>query len=333
MRVLFTCAGGSLMSNLFKNIKKNLRNKKIYIVGIDLKKIKKNKFLDNFYQVSAKNKYFYIKKLISICIREKINLIVPYSDQEAKLLSKNLFSFKKLKIKVMVNKYDKINIINNKFQTYEKLKSLGIRTPKYFKVSNKKELDLALLRLNFPNNSIVIKPLMGIGGRNISIIEGRKLKAPNWTRNMLREKFYKKFDRKKILNYLKNNSLMIMETLKEPAYDVDVFSLRNKIHLSVRKRINPTGIPYKGNIVENNNRIKNYCKKIARGLELKYLLDMDIMTDQKNKPTLLEINARPSGSIVASELANYPIFTFAICSMFNTRYFLPNLKSTKKIVF
>ncbi len=60
---------------------------------------------------------------------------------------------------------------------------------------------------------------------------------------------------------------------------------------------------------------------------------MHITTDQKNRPTLLEINARPSGSIVASELANYPIFTFAICSMFNTRYYLSSLKSTKKIVF
>ena len=39
---------------------------------------------------------------------------------------------------------------------------------------------------------------------------------------------------------------------------------------------------------------------------------MDIMMDQKNRPTLLEINGRPSGSVVASELANYPIFAFAI---------------------
>ena len=60
---------------------------------------------------------------------------------------------------------------------------------------------------------------------------------------------------------------------------------------------------------------------------------MDIMTDQKDRPTLLEINARPSGSIVASKLVNYPIFTFAICNMFNTRYYLSNLKSKKKILF
>jgi len=333
MRILFTCAGGILMPKLFKSIRKNLKSKKIYMVGVDLRKIKKNKFLDNFYQISNQSESLYINKLISICIKERINLIIPHSDYEVKILSKNLFNFEKLEIKIMTNNYDKINVINNKFKTYEKLKFLHIRTPKYFKASNKKELDFALSKLNFPNNSVVIKPLTGIGGRDINIIEGKKLKAPKWVKNMHREKFYKKLNKKKILNYLKKNSVMIMETLKEPAYDVDVFSLKNKVHLSVRKRINPTGIPYKGNIVENNNKIKNYCKKITKGLKLKYLLDMDIMTDQKNRPTLLEINARPSGSIVASELANYPIFTFAICSMFNTRYFLSSLKSTKKIVF
>ena len=333
IRVLLTCAGGILMSKLFKNIRQNIKPKKIYLVGVDLKKIKKNKFLDNFYQVSAHNKSLYISRLINICAKEKINLIVPHSDLEAKILSKNLFRFKKLKIKIMVNNSDKINIINNKFETYEKLKSLHIRTPKYFKVSSKKELDFALSQLNFPDNSIVIKPLIGIGGRNINIIEGKKLKAPKWAANMHREKFYKKFNKKRILNYLKNNSVLIMETLTEPAYDVDVFALKNKAHFSVRKRINPTGIPYKGNIVENNNKIKNYCKKITKGLKLKYLFDMDIMTDQKDRPTLLEINARPSGSIVTSELANYPIFTFAICAMFNVKYYLPNLKRRKKIVF
>ena len=107
------------------------------MVGVDLRKIKKNKFLDNFYQISNQSESLYINKLISICIKERINLIIPHSDYEVKILSKNLFNFEKLEIKIMTNNYDKINVINNKFKTYEKLKFLHIRTPKYFKANKK----------------------------------------------------------------------------------------------------------------------------------------------------------------------------------------------------
>ena len=78
------------MSKLYKCIKENIKSESVYLVGIDSRKIKKNKFLDNFYQIKNKNDSFYVKKLINICKKEKIHLVVPYSDREVRILSKNL---------------------------------------------------------------------------------------------------------------------------------------------------------------------------------------------------------------------------------------------------
>ena len=94
-----------------------------------IKKIKRNLNFDRFYIVKNENKKLYINKLLNICKLEKIELIIPYSDFEAEIISKNKNKFSNLNIKVMVNDFDKIKIINNKYLTYKILKKNGIQVP------------------------------------------------------------------------------------------------------------------------------------------------------------------------------------------------------------
>lgn len=123
---------------------------------------------------------------------------------------------------------------------------------------------------------------------------------------------------------------MVMELLKSPAYDIDNFNFKN-LHLSlVRKRINPAGIPYKGNIILCNNYLANYCASISKVLKLEYLTDIDLFTNNENKPVLLEVNPRPSGSAVVSYLAKIPLFSFCIAKIMEKKYFL-NKTFKKKI--
>ena len=51
----------------------------------------------------------------------------------------------------------------------------------------------------------------------------------------------------------------MMEHLKKPSYDVDYFNYNKQELISVRERINSSGIPYKGNIVKNDKKIE-HCK-------------------------------------------------------------------------
>ena len=76
------------------------------------------------------------------------------------------------------------------------------------------------------------------------------------------------------------------------------------------RRINPAGIPYRGSKVKNQREIEKTIKKVLQNYNLKFILDFDFMTDSvTKKPLICEINTRPSGSIVDSEIQGKKIFT------------------------
>ena len=101
-----------------------------------------------------------------------------------------------------------------------------------------------------------------------------------------------------------------MEALISPSYDADVLRYKNFNITTVRKRINPAGIPYKGSKVVKEKKIEKTIKKILQNFDLKFILDFDFMTqDKTKKPLICEINTRPSGSIVDAEHQGKKIFT------------------------
>ena len=101
-----------------------------------------------------------------------------------------------------------------------------------------------------------------------------------------------------------------MEAMNKPAYDVDILKTKDNFVTSIRKRNNPAGIPYRGSKVIANKKILKISKKIVKKLKLKYILDFDFMTEtNSNNPTILEINPRPSGSVVDSHYKGKKILT------------------------
>ena len=116
---------------LVKLLKNDQQLGKIYIVGIDKKKIKKIPLIDKIYCVKTLQIRKYISNVIKICKENKIDFLIPYSDFEAKTISQFKSSFTKLKIKLLVNNKKIIDVISNKYLTYKYLKKKGIRVPKF----------------------------------------------------------------------------------------------------------------------------------------------------------------------------------------------------------
>jgi len=107
--------------------------------------------------------------------------------------------------------------------------------------------------------------------------------------------------------------MMVMPSLHAPVYDVDIYAVNGDVRASsVRLRTNPTGIPFEGNTLTVNPEIEEFCVEVAGVLGLDALHDMDIMSDEHGAPRLLEVNPRPSGSLVASIIAGIPLLQMAI---------------------
>ena len=329
MRILLTCAGGKLVSKTFKYLKKDKNLSDLFIAGIDKKKIKKNKFLDKFYRINFDNNY--LKKIIKICYLNKIKLIIPYSDKESIYLSKKKPFLIKKGIFLLTNDFKTNKKISNKYAVYEKLKKAGLRVPKYFIFNSVNQFNLYLKILDFPNKTVVVKPLDGIGGRGVIFLKGKDFRKQKWVGKGKREKTLniKNFKIFKHLNTYKK--LIIMERLNAPAYDVDYFNHKTKKLVSIRKRLNPSGIPYKGNVIVQNKEIENYCNKIAKIIGINNLVDFDILHNSKKKIVLLEINPRPSGSIVVNHMAKFPFLSFVISAVLKKNYKIKKLKVSKII--
>ena len=189
IKLLITSSGGPLVPALTKFLKNDHQLEKIYIVGIDRKKIKKIPYVDKLYFVKDNKKNQYLSKVLKICKKEKINVLIPHSDNEARVISKFKKRFTNLGVKVLVNNKKIIDVISNKYLTYKVLKTNGIQVPKFKLAKNVIELKKALIYFNYPKYPIIIKPVQGIGGRGVVILNGKKKKLQKWIGNGKRENY------------------------------------------------------------------------------------------------------------------------------------------------
>lgn len=315
IKILITSCLGKTGHLLAAQLKKS-KNYNYEVFGSDMNKKKLPiKYFEKIFKVPRGNKKNYIKILINHLRKNKIKFILPGSDEEAISLSNSKVILNKYKIIPLISGKNELNLISNKYNTYKYLKSKKINVPNHYIIKNEKEFDLVLKLLDYPNKNIVIKPSQGRGGRDVIYLKGKR-DIPLWLMKGQRVKVLRKTNSvKKILK--KKNDFIVMPLLNTPCYDVDVlkiFGHKKKYECVLRKRLNPNGLPYKGYEIIKYKKLENYVCSIYKELNLKSLHDFDIMTDQNGSPVLLEVNPRPSGSLVASLMAGIPVIDLAISS-------------------
>lgn len=302
VNILFTCACGKNSEKLFKLINNNIP--KINLIGCDEKNNYSGRYLNKFYNIKFKNPKNFINKIYNVSKKNNVKYIIAWADREILALSKNKKKFLKIKTKILLNNFRLIKIFNDKYLTLNLIKKNKIKTPKYEIVKKKNYFDI-LKKFEFPKKSVIIKTRHGIGGRGIFLLSGSDAKKFNWFKKNNREKVVKRFNYKFLKKIMVPNKSIIMEALNIPAYDADSISINNKVSVIVRKRKNPAGIPYKGSKVVKNKSIVNQVMKIMKKEKLKYILDFDFMTKPESKePMIIEINPRPSGSLVDVDKKN-----------------------------
>jgi len=327
-RVLITCVGGAMMQSLLSELKADPMLP-LYIVGVDSdKNVVDHKNIDKFFLVPPGNEKHYSSVIFSIAKRESIDVIIPLSDEEAFRLSEKKNEFEAIKVKVLVSPLKVLKLLEDKVSTYEVLQKMGIRVPAYRTVNNIRELKKQISFYGYPNKSVIIKPVLGRGGRGVNLLLGR-IVPPDWVATGKREsRLISLPDQETLRSFFCFGDLMVMPLLGKPVYDVDVLSINGKVeHIIVRERHNPVGIPFKGSTISKDPLIYNYCVQICEALGLDGLHDIDLMTDANGIVYVLEVNPRPSGSIVASHKLGFPIMSAAITRLRGVTYVMPSLNS------
>jgi len=331
IRLLITCVGGSTVPTLLGCLHKSSIFS-YYLVGVDSNSPGNSKaLLDSYYQVPNGSDNRYIEKILDIVKNEKIEFILPGSDEEAICISKNKKIFNDMGVKPIVSSIEILELITNKYNTYIELAKKGVRVPEYRIVKSIEELRSVIYEYGYPDTTVISKPVNGRGGRGLYVFEGND-NPPVWLGNGQREKRIKKQDlTEELLEQVIQGDCLVMPALTTPSYDADVVAEAGVVKLAVvRERVNPAGIPFQGNKIHSGILITQYCQDIAAALNLDSIHDIDLMTDQNGEPCIIEVNPRPSGSMAATLTAGIPIVDIAILTLCGMT--VPNVKIDSDIM-
>lgn len=219
------------------------------------------------------NENEYISKIIEICNKENINLIIPFIDPELPLLARNkeIISYNTNAI-VLVSSFEVVNICNDKLLTAKFFTKNDIPTPFTWEKSN-------FVWQNFP---VIVKPRFGSAGKGVYECDsGSKLKL-----------------------FLQEEDVIIQQKLNGFEVTLDVLCDLNSNCLAIvpRKRLKIRAGEVERGITIKSDELLQWGQKIVSLLKPIGPINIQCFI-VNNEPFFTEINPRFGGG--------YPLTYFA----------------------
>ena len=292
--VLVSACGAQFMPGLADCLKNN-GERHIRIVGADMGvDATVLQMVDEVYQVPAADDAGYIDKLLEICKKEKVDVVLPFMSSELIPLIDRKAEFEELGTKVSVSDRTSVEITTNKYRFYQFLKNKRISVPRFSLVKKANDLIQACEECGYPKNAVCIKATELSGSRGIRIIK------PDISRFdiLFHEKpnsFFTTLD--DLMSTLKEKDempeMMAMEYLPGMEGSVDLIADDGEIlYMAYREStVNLHSIPQAGEL-KNNPEAYEIAKKVIGALGLTGSADLDFKNDAMGRPVLMEINPR-----------------------------------------
>ena len=282
--VMFTCIGRrvSLMTSFRKSIRQI--GHKPLIIGTDITEMSSAlQLCDKQYLVRSVDKYGYLKDLLDIVKKDKVDLIVPTVDLDLRLLSANIRKFEKLGCKVLISNPEVIDICQDKRKTFKFLAKNGFDTP----LTMSRRTALAKKDIKYP---CFLKPWDGYASRGSAKVENRH-------------------ELKVLCNKIPN--CVVQEYIIGDEYTCDVFVDFNGLVRCVvpRKRIEVrSGEVSKGQIAKDMNVMTIAAKAVEALGPGPGVITVQLFKDKNGRIAIIEINPRFGGGVplAIKAGANFP---------------------------
>lgn len=299
IRIILTSTGGLVSPSMIKSLREYFKN--IYIVAIDASKDAIGfYFADASYVVPFGTDPTYCSEVLTIAIKEKIQLIIPLSDEETLALAKEKEMFLSKGIQPLVSDYEKCEIAFNKGKMLSFLEKKGIKTPKFRIPTNPQEfLDYAH-ELGYPEKKIVFKPNVSRGARGFWVLD----KDFDEEYGLLKDRVKQTIKIEGIYDILSKckefPSVLLMEYLEGDDFNVEVLAKNGEtFYIIPHVRLVPKSGPVKVGKVIEDGKIKNLIRDIVKVFEFDFCLNIEVAYNiQENIPMIYEINARVGAPIV-----------------------------------
>lgn len=305
IRVLITATGGGGVGR--QVLKALLMTKTPYrLIGADIQPLALGLYqADAGYLVPTAKDPKYVKTLREICLKEKVDVLIPCSDPELLTISQNEDKLAEIGVKLLINPPEVIQTCIDKWKTFNFLKSNNFDCPETCLIQH--ESDVAKVDF-FP---VIIKPAKGSGGSKNVFLAQEKEELTFFARYIRRQGYMPlvqeyagshedeytvgvlTLDKGEIIGSiaLKRN---ITSTLSK--------KIKVKSHKNSEVYVVSTGISQ--GVVDDFTEIRKYCESIARKLGARGPVNIQ---GRKVKDSFksFEINPRFSGTTSIRALLNF----------------------------
>lgn len=247
------------------------------VIGTDIiKTAPALQFVDSYHIIERVDNENYIKTILDICLKEKINLIIPTIDTELMKLAENKKMIEDISnTKINISDLSVIKVCRDKKATQEFFEKNNFLVPKEIKLE-----DLKLKKYTFP---LFIKPLNGSSSMNAFKITNEE-------------------ELNFFIKYVPNP--IIQEMIFGDEYTVDVFCdfTSEPITIVPRKRIATRSGEISKGIILKDKEIIEEVKKLVKVLKPKGHITVQCIKTEKGVK-FIEINPRFGGGAPMSIIA------------------------------
>ena len=303
--VLITGAGAPGAPGIIKSLR-IVKERHIRIVGVDMEADSSGfAMVDKWYVGERAESEEFIAKILQICEREAVDVVIPLVTNELLKFAESITKFEEAGSMVIVSSPDSLRIANNKYLLMKACSERGIPVPEFYKVCSWNEFEEAIHKLGYPGVPVCFKPPVSRGLRGFRILREDINRLDLLMNYKPIDTFITSSDAYSVLGKAERfPELLVMECLPGQEYSVDVLAGKGEALVIIprlREKMK-MGISFAGT-TENNAEIIDYSRRLVGLLKLHGNIGFQFKSDKDGIPKIIECNPRVQGTIVLSTAA------------------------------
>lgn len=299
--VLITAAGNVFMPGTTACLRNN-GERRIRLVGADMNDDPTMlEMFDVYYPVPRGDDPEYVNVLLDICLKERVDVVLPIMSVELEALASNKGRFMEIGTVVSVSDLPQLKIANNKKLLLEFLKENEMPCTDFRIVNSVNDLKEAVLSLGYPKVPVCVKTTNGSGSRGFRILDATKSQYDLLFHSKPTSCYTTLEDMIKIFNEnVEIPELLVMEYLPGPEYTVDLLADKGKVLVNCcRKSLLMENSIMLDGIVDQNEAVLNLCASVVEKLRLDGNIGFDLKERADGSPMIMESNPRITAGIPA----------------------------------
>lgn len=252
-----------------------LKIKGFVVIGTDMREV--DEPVDRFHRLPAAGDEHFTEQLLKIIKDDRPMLFIPTVTEELPIVSRLAEETRSLGCALFISSPEAVDISSDKLETVRFLAGFGIRVPKSFEGDADRESVLS--ELDIP---LLAKPLKSRGGRGVRVFKSE-------------EEFFAE----------ERSDIVFQEYISGEEFDSNLFIDGDgdvRAVVSLKKTALKDGEVGNAVSVERVDRsdVTGFAVKVAKALNLKGPVDIDIRLSDSGEPVLLEVNARLGGNVLSA---------------------------------